>query len=421
MTPTLRALGRCAAGLLLAVLLSHHPLLPSRTPAGSSAPTLPHALAPPHTLAAQSDEVVLRFLDVGQGDAVLITGPDGRHVLYDGGRTRDGAMEHLDALGIDRLELVIASHPHADHIGGLVRVIAELEPALVLDSGLPHTTATYERYLDAIENAGAQLLDPDPRVISLGEAELHVLPPPGDPSLSLNDNSVGLVIRYGDFTATLGGDAEQAQWAWWVAESYLPTGPVQVHKASHHGSRNGDTAEGLGKLRPHLVVVSAGADNMYGHPHPEALARYRALGATVVGTPEAGTVTAFGSRDGSMRVEVERGSFTFAEAPSPWPSTPPAASLPTFSQILECPPPPLSRRTTMRQLVAPSPPPRSSSDWRASDSSSRPWSDSMPWTRAGGSSSSSFFCLIWVSRDMRWDQAGEPGSTTRSIPWSSPW
>lgn len=253
---------------------------------------------------AADGPLVVRFLEVGQGDAILLTVPDGRHVLYDGGPSQARLMAHLEALGVEALELVLASHPHRDHIGGLVAAIREMAPPYVLDSGRAHTTVTYERYLEAIEAAGAGLLEPDPRTITLGSVELRVLPPPDEASWGLNDTSVGLEVRHGDFTLTLGGDAEEAQWSWWLVGGHLPQGPVQVHKASHHGSRNGDTREAMLRLRPEVVVIPTGVDNTYGHPHPEALALYAEVGASVWSTAEHGTVTVTAHADGTFEVEA---------------------------------------------------------------------------------------------------------------------
>lgn len=257
-------------------------------------------------LEAPEEPLLLHFLDVGQGDAVLVEEPEGGAVLYDGGPYRDRALEHLEALGVEEVDLVIASHPHLDHIGGLPAVLGAYEPKFVLDNDLTHTTRPYERYLEAVRDSGAELLGPEERTITLGSAELHVLPPPGRDAWGLNDNSVGLVVDYGEFRATLLGDAEAAQWGWWLEENHVPEGPVKIHKASHHGSRNGDTREGIERLRPETVVIGVGAGNQYGHPHEEALALYEAVGAEVYATDRHGTVTVSAFGDGSFEVELEQ-------------------------------------------------------------------------------------------------------------------
>ena len=255
----------------------------------------------------------LHFVDVGQGDGVLIRLPDGRAVVYDAGPSRGGMLDYLRRVGVEQVVLVVASHAHADHIGGLPAVIDAYAPGFVLDNGVTHTTATFERYLDAVERSGALLLEPIRRTITLGDVQLHVLPSPVQPTWGHNDNSVGLIVEYGDFRASLTGDAEERLFTWWLEEVPDLLDRVEVHKASHHGSDHGDTDEALARLRPAVVVVSAGRDNAYGHPHAAALARYDAVGATVHRTDLEGTIVVHVAADGGVRVVAER------EAPAPLP------------------------------------------------------------------------------------------------------
>jgi competence protein ComEC len=283
--------------------------------AGIEPPAGAEAAAVPQTAAA----LLLVFFDVGQGDAVLIRAPTGQTVLYDGGDGRVDLVPKLRDLGVSELSLVIASHNHADHIGGLIDVIRAFRPRFVMDNGVPHTTRTYERFLKAIEAAESQLLEPTRRTIRLGEAELLILPPPGRPSWDHNDNSVGVIVRYGAFRASLGGDAEHRQWAWWLADHRDLLEPVHVHKASHHGSRNGDTREAMRVLRPGVVVIGLAADNPYGHPHEEALSLYRSVDATVYRTDLHGRITVEAQHTGDFRVT----SATAAAS-----SSPPAQTVP---------------------------------------------------------------------------------------------
>jgi competence protein ComEC len=243
--------------------------------------------------------LIIDVLDVGQGDAVLLRS-GGRTALYDGGDGRVDVVGMLRALGVDSLDLVIASHNHADHIGGLIDVVRAYRPRFVLENGVPHTTRTYERFLDAIRDAGSELLGPTARRIGLGAATLHVLPPPGRAGWGHNDNSVGLLVEAAGFRATLLGDSEPRQQRWWLATMPEAFDRVHVHKASHHGSRRGDTAPMIARLAPQLVVIGVASDNSYGHPHAEAIALYEAAGAVIASTGE----------HGSIRIEVaERGVF----------------------------------------------------------------------------------------------------------------
>lgn len=264
--------------------------------------------------------VELRFLDVGQGDAVLIRAPGGRAVLYDGGGDGERLLGLLERAGVTSLELVIASHNHADHIGGLAAVIARYRPRYVIENGVPHTTRTYERFLRAILAAGTERLAPTRRVLALDSVRLEILPPPppGEAAAGQNGSSVGLRVEYGAFSATLLGDAEGPQHRWWLARHRDLLAPVRVHKASHHGSVNGDTRALLDRLRPEVVVIGVGGGNRYGHPDARTLALYREIGAEVHRTDRHGTVTILGGRDGTVRVRHHGGTVaTTAPRPPP--------------------------------------------------------------------------------------------------------
>jgi len=139
----------------------------------------------------------------------------------------------------------------------------------------------YEQLMEAVEEAESLLLEPVARRISLGEVTLQLLPSPGVASWGQNDNSVGLIDEYGAFHLSPGGDAEHAQWAWLLDEQPEQLSAVQVHKASHHGSRNGNTAAAIAQLAPEVVGISVGQGNTYGHPHQEALDLYAGVGAAV--------------------------------------------------------------------------------------------------------------------------------------------
>lgn len=257
---------------------------------------------------ARAAALELVFLDVGQGTSVLILADDGRAVLYDGGPPGTDVAGQLEELGVTDLTLVIASHAHADHIGGLPEAIRRFRPGFFMDNALPHPTLAYERMLLAVQEAGSRLLEPTRRVLSLGEATLTVIPPPGVAAYGQNDNSIGLRVEYGDFVAVLPGDAERAEWDWWLAVHPDLFTDVDVLLASHHGSRNGDTAEGLRHMSPDVVVISLGEDNPYGHPHASAFGLY--AGAEVFRTDMHGRVTVAAVQDGSWRATPERAGST---------------------------------------------------------------------------------------------------------------
>lgn len=245
----------------------------------------------------------ITILDVGQGTSVLIHAPSSHTALVDAGPNTSNTAQQLRAMGVTQLGIVIATHNDADHIGGMADVLTAFPPTYYIDNGLPHTTRTYERTLRAAHAAGVTLLEPERRNIALGDVTLTILPPTGDPSLGQNNNSVGVLVSYGSFRAFLPGDAEGEQWEWWLTHHYdlIPT--VNVHVASHHGSRNGDTNAGINRLQPDMVIISLGRENQYGHPHDHALRLY--AGATVLRTDQYGTITIKADPTGQYRADTQ--------------------------------------------------------------------------------------------------------------------
>lgn len=247
--------------------------------------------------------VELVFLDVGQGDAILVRSPEGKTALIDGGRGSDLAKT-LRARGIASLDLVVASHAHADHIGGLRSVLSALPVRFYMDNAVPHTTSTYRELMQTVLASGVAYLRPTERTIRLGSVSLRILPPPpvteGEPFSAQNDQSIGIVVEFGEFRALLTGDSEVGEIRRWLAAG-VPG--VTLLKAAHHGSRNGVTPAWLAATRPELVVISVGRDNPYGHPHPAALRYYEAVAKAVYRTDRDGTVTVTAFAGGGWTVE----------------------------------------------------------------------------------------------------------------------
>ena len=237
------------------------------------------------------------FLDVGQGDSILITGPTGIQVLIDGGKDRSVLRQLPQLMGpLDRtLDMVVATHPDADHIGGLPDVFRVYRVFYFVEPGRVGDTSFYER-LDAsvVSEAGQKtiLARRDMR-IHLGDgAYADILFPEGDVEKLREANDASIVMRvvYGETEFLLTGDAPI-----WVEDrivsAYGTALESDVLKAGHHGSRTSTGASWLSVVDPEIVVVSAGKDNSYGHPHPEVLERVTASGASVVSTIDEGTIT----------------------------------------------------------------------------------------------------------------------------------
>ena len=265
-------------------------LLPSPSPT-QPAPALPSPIPP---------DTVLRvtFLDVGQGDAVLVQAPEGQTALIDAGR--GDIVPLLREMGVSQIDLMVATHPHADHIGGMARVIESIPVRFFMDNGEPHTTATYRGLIAALEaRPEITYLEATPRTISLGSATLEVLPLLPRGTTEHNDRSVSLVLRFGDFTALLSGDSEVRQLTHLVGLGAVPA--LTLLKAAHHGSDNGFTWSFLQAARPRVVVISVGR-NSYGHPRREALDAYAATARETFRTDLRGHLQVRGYGDGSYVV-----------------------------------------------------------------------------------------------------------------------
>lgn len=268
--------------------------------------------APARAIVAPPLRIV--HFDVGQGDAALVITPEGRHVLIDGGPETDSVADLLRGMGVDTVDLVVASHNHADHIEGLPEVFVAFPIRAYVENGVPTTTAIYRRLLDRVEEEpGLQVLRATDRTITLGSVTLHVLPPPGL-DRSQNDNSVGIEVEYGRFRELLSGDAERSELARWLADGRAH--PVTVVKVGHHGSANATTAAWVRATRPAVAVISVGAGNKYHHPSA-AVERRWASTATVYRTDRDGTVEISATPDGRFTVRTHASPTPAGAAPAP--------------------------------------------------------------------------------------------------------
>ena len=238
--------------------------------------------------------LTVAFLDVGQGDAIFIESPTGAQMLIDGGRDRAVLRELGKQMSpLDRtIDVVVETHPDADHIGGLSDVFLRYEVGAFLTPGIEHDTRETEA-LDAAVLAEKETDIYVPRrgmrIVLGGGAYADILFPDRDVSgVEPNDGSVIMRVVYGDTAFFLSGDAPES-----VENHVVRLGgglQSEVLKAGHHGSRTSTGQALLDATDPAFVVVSAGADNSYGHPHPDVLARVIASGAQVRSTMGQGAV-----------------------------------------------------------------------------------------------------------------------------------
>jgi competence protein ComEC len=210
----------------------------------------------------------IAFIDVGQGDSVLLQVPEGA-VLVDQGPPEARVSERLDRFGIDRLAALVLTHPQRDHIGGAAEILRRLDVDAVLDPGLATNSVDEERALAAARAVGSTL-----RIVRagdefrLGRLSLRVLSPdgPGRPGDDPNLHAIVLLASSGEVEALLTADAESE------VTGALTIPPVEILKVAHHGSSDPGLPRLLERLRPALAVISVGNGNDYGHPRADTVA-----------------------------------------------------------------------------------------------------------------------------------------------------
>ncbi|MFV0313771.1 MAG: stalk domain-containing protein [Anaerotignum sp.] len=234
------------------------------------------------------EQLDVHFIDVGQADAILIDNQD-FEVLIDAGNNKDGqtVVSYLKPYLDGPLDLVIGTHPDADHIGGLDDVLNAYNVSKIIDSGDAKDTKTYEDYWTAVKSEpNCDIVFDENLTIDLGNNATLTIIETGDGYEDSNNNSVVAELNYGDISLLLTGDMENSA----EQASLSKFHKVNVLKAGHHGSATSSSQNTLNILQPDYVVISAGTNNSYGHPHQAVLQRYLDSGATVYGTFRSGTI-----------------------------------------------------------------------------------------------------------------------------------
>ena len=253
------------------------------------------------TVTPAENEVTLSafFLDVGQADCELFTLPDGKILLVDSGERGDGEklVDHLKNLGISKIDYLLATHPHSDHIGGMSDVIDSFEigkifAPKVAANDVP-TSKTYEDFLNSVKNknlkitkaaAGSTLFEGE-------NYKAECFAPCGSDYDGLNNYSAVVKITFGIHSFLLTGDAEYISEKEMLSAGYNLD--CDILKVGHHGSSSSSSEDFLKKASPKYAVISCGADNSYGHPHEETLTALKNLKGldTVFRTDKDKTIT----------------------------------------------------------------------------------------------------------------------------------
>lgn len=238
-----------------------------------------------------SADLKLVFFDVGQGDSSLAVSPAGEEILIDGGPDNSVVQKLGEYLPYDdrKIESVILTHPHADHLTGLIEVLKRYEVGQVIMAGAVHTTADYQEFLRLIKEKNIPvLIISQPQDLAVSGINLSFLEPAESyldrrPD-NLNNSSLVFKLRFVSTTALYLGDFEN--------EEELTSSTVDLKsdllKVGHHGSTNANDRDFLAAVKPGLAVISAGAGNKFGHPHYRTLYYLQQLGARIFRTDELG-------------------------------------------------------------------------------------------------------------------------------------
>lgn len=244
-------------------------------------------------LGFEKSKMTVHFLDVGQGDSIFIQTRNGKNMLIDGGIRSVGPkiVHYLKSLGVKKIDYVVATHPDADHIGGLIDVFEAFEVKNVWNSGKEHTTQIYEDFLTAALNEpGVKYLEPKvgTSVVldkdTLGENIAIKVMYADNTATENNDSSLVLKMSHGEVDVLFMGDTGTE------IENRLTNVSAEVLKAGHHGSSTSSSLSFLQKVLPKDVILSYGKDNNYGHPNSSVVSNIKKVGAKAYSTAQSGDI-----------------------------------------------------------------------------------------------------------------------------------
>ncbi|PWW29392.1 beta-lactamase superfamily II metal-dependent hydrolase [Cytobacillus oceanisediminis] len=247
-------------------------------------------------------EITAHFINVGQGDSILLETPNGKNVLIDGGNryAGDEVIDYLAKEGINSIDVMVATHPDADHIGGLIEVLKKVPVKKVLDSGKVHTTQTYTDYLTLIDQKDIPMEIPSKgEFLNIDEDLVVQVLNSTYSSSDLNESSVVLKVVHEDVSFLLTGDATMENEANMTLQYNVS---ADILKAGHHGSSTSTSSSFLNKVQPSITILSYG-DNSYGHPNSEVVLRLKSIGSKIFST----------YNDGNIIVESTENGFTVEE------------------------------------------------------------------------------------------------------------
>lgn len=243
-----------------------------------------------NTNVVEGEDVVVKFFDVGQADSILVQSA-GVNMLIDAGTNNMGntVVQNLKDLGITKIDYLVGTHPHEDHIGGMDDVINNFEIGTIYMPKVQTNTKTFEDVLDAISNKGLTITTPEVGyVFEVGNTKCEVMcAGTGTTEENSNLNLSSIVIRmvYGEESFLFMGDAEEKN------ESSRQWPQTTVLKVGHHGSDTSSSESFLNQVKPEISVISVGINNTYGHPKKTTLDKLNALETSIYRTDQNGTIT----------------------------------------------------------------------------------------------------------------------------------
>lgn len=239
---------------------------------------------------SKNGEVVVKFLDVGQADSILVQS-NGINMLIDAGTNKAGAtvVKDLQDLGVTKIDYLIGTHPHEDHIGGMDDVIKNFDIGTIFMPKIQTNTKTFEDVLDAIASKNLKVTSPEVGyTYNVGDAKCEIMSigsGENEEKSNLNLSSIVIRMTYGTQSFLFMGDAETEN------ESSRTWPQTTVLKVGHHGSNTSSSQKFLNEVKPEIAVISVGTGNMYGHPKQTTLNKLTKIGTKIYRTDENGTVT----------------------------------------------------------------------------------------------------------------------------------
>ncbi|MFC2017199.1 lamin tail domain-containing protein [Chloroflexota bacterium] len=278
---------------------------PEETPASTATPTM--------------EKLRVHFIDVGQGDSILVDLGE-MEILIDGGGKSPGVTAYLNDYVDGQLEVIVATHPHADHIGGLIAVLDAFDVQEIWHNGDSSTSQTYAQFMAAMQSGNAEVhiakLHDTIEVDGLSFYVHH----PSRTFDSINNNSIVIHLAYGNIDFLFTGDAEKEAEEAIMSVSSVRIPEVDILKVGHHGSRTASSKAFLAITSPEVAIYMAMEGNSYGHPHEETITALSEIGTEIYGTDVHGSIVI--TSDGEayeLQLEKQAPPVTEATESSPLP------------------------------------------------------------------------------------------------------